>query len=140
MTVGPSRGFVYADGMYREHADITSPERMEQVRRSIAMLNTGALALDREDALWVLDALIARLRSQIGWKVHEGPVTAAFVERPEKLVRVVPEPTGAASVESYLWAAAVFTDPELRDHFEEAALETEGRTPVRDDFKWLIGE
>jgi len=43
--------------------DLTNPEALERVRRSIAMLNPGQAALKREPALLVLDALVAQLRA-----------------------------------------------------------------------------
>jgi hypothetical protein len=59
--------------------DLTSPERCEQTRRSIAMLTTGAWALKREDALLVLDQLTAHLRAA---RVDPGP-------QPDDLLRRV---------------------------------------------------
>lgn len=44
--------------------DLTTPERAEITRRSVAMLNTGAWAFKREDALMVLGALVDLLRQQ----------------------------------------------------------------------------
>lgn len=43
--------------------DLTHPERLEQRRRSVAMLTTGQMALKREEALLVLDALMSHLRT-----------------------------------------------------------------------------
>lgn len=38
--------------------DLTNTERMEQHRRSVAMLSTGTWALRREDALLLLGAVV----------------------------------------------------------------------------------
>ena len=52
------RTFVYAPGV----ADLPIPELVENRRRSIAMLPAGAPALNRDDALELLDQLKAALR------------------------------------------------------------------------------
>ncbi len=44
--------------------DLRSPELTEGWRRSVAMLQPGAPALNREDALAVLDRLVELLREQ----------------------------------------------------------------------------
>lgn len=54
--------FVHA-GVMLARADLTNPERLEQRRRSVAMLTTGQMALKREEALLVLDALMSHLRT-----------------------------------------------------------------------------
>lgn len=46
-----------------EDADLTNPLDVEQVRRSIAMLPPGARALNREEAMRVLDALATAKRA-----------------------------------------------------------------------------
>ena len=53
-------------GMMITHEDLTTPERAEQYRRSVAMLTTGAWALKREEALLVLDRLMSLLREARG--------------------------------------------------------------------------
>lgn len=47
--------------MLPSNADLTSPETVEQIRRSIAMLSPGAPALNREEAMKTLGALKAAL-------------------------------------------------------------------------------
>ena len=44
--------------------DLDNPERMEQHRRSVAMLSTGIWALRREDALLLLGAVVASLQDR----------------------------------------------------------------------------
>lgn len=50
-------------GVVLARDDLTNPERLEQRRRSVAMLTTGHMALKREEALLVLDALMSHLRT-----------------------------------------------------------------------------
>lgn len=42
--------------------DLTSPEALERKRRSVAMLSPGQMALKREEAMLLLDVLVAQLR------------------------------------------------------------------------------
>ena len=43
--------------------DLTSPERTEQARRSVVMLTPGQMALSREEAMMVLDRLLAYMNA-----------------------------------------------------------------------------
>ncbi len=43
--------------------DITSHDELENVRRSIAMMQRGAKALDREDSLRLIEALQERIKA-----------------------------------------------------------------------------
>lgn len=43
--------------------DLRTPERTEQARRSIVMLSPGQMALSREEAMMVLDQLLAYMHA-----------------------------------------------------------------------------
>lgn len=58
--------------------DLTTPERAEIIRRSIAMLNTGANALNREETLLVFDRIVELLQAE---RTRSGPQPADLLAR-----------------------------------------------------------
>lgn len=57
---------VYGVGMLPSDIDLTNSQHLEGLRRSLAMLNIGAPALNREEALRVVEALKRCHRSGAG--------------------------------------------------------------------------
>lgn len=68
-----------------ESTDWTKSEQVEGVRRSIAMLQTGAWGMTREPALMALDQLIALLRAERA--AAQMPPPADLLPRIEARVR-----------------------------------------------------
>ncbi len=58
--------------------DLTTPERAEIIRRSIAMLSTGVDALNREEALLILGRLVELLQAE---RSRTGPQPAELLHR-----------------------------------------------------------
>jgi hypothetical protein len=63
--------FAYGAGMRFEPGELQHPERVEQLRRSVAMLPPSTAALKREEAETVLAALIEVLHEVRRLRPHE---------------------------------------------------------------------